>query len=157
MPRSQSRNRPRRRSCLYIAALVTQLLVFKMDQSLDVTLHCSGDLIGRCKALQDVFYCGDSQRRHHVEIVQITQDGYLIRFGLKTELLIAAAEESHTENDTLTMLPNNETVKQLDMIVEGSQLTPATRTRNDEDNTAVVPLSENEANSQDDAEGNSIK
>ena len=81
-------------------------------ESLDVTLHCSSDLIDRCKALQDIFYYGESQprsqRRHDAEIVRMTQDGYLIRFKrLKSEPFIVAAQESRTEDDTLTMLPNN--------------------------------------------------
>ena len=128
-------------------------------ESLDVTLHCSSDLIDRCKALQDIFYYGDSQRRHDVEIVQMTQDGYLIRFKrLKSEPFIVAAQESRTEDDTLTMLPNNEAVEQLNMM-EGPPIL-ATHTNNDEiseENTALVPLSENEANAQDEAEENSVK
>ena len=129
-------------------------------ESLDVTLHCSSDLIDRCKALQDIFYYGDSQqRRHDAEIVQMTQDGYLIRFKrLKSEPFTVAAQESRTEDDTLTMLPSSEAVEQLNMM-EGPPILAA-HTSNDEiseENTAVVPLSGNEANAWDEVEENSVK
>lgn len=127
-------------------------------ESIDVTLHCSSDLIDRCKALQDIFYYGDSQRRHDAEIVQMTQDGYLIRFKrLKSEPFTVAAQESRTEDDTLTMLPNSEAVEQLNMMEGPPILAHTSNDEISEENTVVVPLSGNEANARDEAEENSVK
>jgi len=54
-------------------------------KSLDVfcRVFCPSVLVDNCKELQEIFHCNDSYSTHHIKIVDVAENGYLIRFEKK--------------------------------------------------------------------------